>query len=333
VSQAVPTDEIEALAGRFFADAALVDAAPTIPASHVKALAEAGLYGAMVPKNLGGLGLGMEQVCDVIEVLASGCLASTFVWIQHFGLTRALSDPQTPEHLREWLPKAVRGDLIGGVSLAGLLPGPPRLRAEPSSDGWVLSGEAPWVSGWGVVDVLLVSARGPGDTVVQLIVDARDCPGIRVDRAHLSAMDASATVRITFAGLRVPHNRFVIEAPFAPTRPERHGIRTNGSLALGVVRRCCAMIGPSPLDGALTSARDALNQATPDTIYQARAEASALAVRAASALMVHRGSRAAFRGDSAERLMREAAILLVFGSRPGIKAALVDHFAPLPRDA
>lgn len=321
------------LTDKFFADAARVDDAAAVPASHLEGLAAAGLYGALVPKALGGLGLDMDGVSDVIEVLASGCLASTFVWIQHFGLTRALMDPATPEHLRAWLPRAVRGDLKGGVSLAGRLPGPPRLLAEPAADGWTLSGEAPWVSGWGVVDVLLVHARGPEDTVVQLLVDATDQPGIQVDRAPLSAMNASATVRLNFTGLSVPGDRVVSRTPFYPSQPERHGIRTNGSLALGVVRRCCAMIGPSPLDGALSAAREALSLATPDTIHQARAGASALAVRAASALMVHRGSRGAFRGDVAGRLTREAALLLVFGSRPGIKAGLLEHFDAVAADA
>jgi hypothetical protein len=38
---------------------------------------------------------------------------------------------------------------------------------------------------------------------------------------------------------------------------------------------------------------------------------------------VSRGSRAAVAGDPAERLNREAAFLLVFGSRPAIKDALL----------
>jgi hypothetical protein len=58
----------------------------------------------------------------------------------------------------------------------------------------------------------------------------------------------------------------------------------------------------------------------------ARARASELAVRAAHAFAVHRGARAALAGDVAERLSREAAFLLVFGSRAGIKDALLKSF-------
>jgi hypothetical protein len=59
---------------------------------------------------------------------------------------------------------------------------------------------------------------------------------------------------------------------------------------------------------------------------EARAAAAAFAVRAASALMVHQGSRSIFEDHHAQRLYREAAFLLVFGSRPSIRAALLRDF-------
>jgi hypothetical protein len=48
-----------------------------------------------------------------------------------------------------------------------------------------------------------------------------------------------------------------------------------------------------------------------------------LAVRAATALAVNTGSSASVAGEQAPRLMREAMFLLVFASRPGIRAALL----------
>ncbi|MCU1604019.1 MAG: uncharacterized protein JWP46_484, partial [Modestobacter sp.] len=55
----------------------------------------------------------------------------------------------------------------------------------------------------------------------------------------------------------------------------------------------------------------------------ARAAASALAHRATGLLVVVTGSRAVLAGAHAERLAREALFLLVFGSRPAIRQALV----------
>jgi hypothetical protein len=109
-------------------------------------------------------------------------------------------------------------------------------------------------------------------------------------------------------------------------RDQSAGLRLNGSLPLGVARRCCALIGPTPLDDELRRARAALDAASTETMPAARAAASELAVRAAHTLAVRAGSTSALAGTEAERLTREAAFLLVFGSRPAIKEALLTRF-------
>jgi alkylation response protein AidB-like acyl-CoA dehydrogenase len=319
--------KIHDLAARFLADAEAVDAADTVPEEHLRGLADAGLYGIFAPVEVGGLGLGAE-VGLVIEELASACLASTFVWLQHLRLLGAMLDPGTPAALREaLLPAVVRGDVRGGVALAGLLPGPPRLTARPVDGGWLLDGEAPWVSGWGVVDLLVTVARGPEDTAVTLLMDAREQQGLAAARQRLAAANASATVQLNFDGVFVPDGRLVDQRPYDPVAAQSEGLRGNGSLALGVGRRCCALIGPSPLDDELDACRAELTAADTAGMPAARAHASEFAARAAHYLAVRRGSRSALAGDDAERLAREAGFLLVFGSRPAIKDALLGRFA------
>jgi hypothetical protein len=101
------------------------------------------------------------------------------------------------------------------------------------------------------------------------------------------------------------------------------GLRTNGSLALGLVARCARLLGPSPLDRDLAAVRTRLDAAGPGELPAARAAASALAHRATGLLVAATGSRAVLAGAHAERLAREALFLLVFGSRPAIREALV----------
>jgi alkylation response protein AidB-like acyl-CoA dehydrogenase len=319
--------KIHDLAARFLADAEAVDAADTVPEEHLRGLADAGLYGIFAPAEVGGLGLG-AGVGLVIEELASACLASTFVWLQHLRLLGAMLDPGTPAALREaLLPAVVSGDVRGGVALTGLLPGPPRLTARPVDGGWLLDGEAPWVSGWGVVDLLVTVARGPEDTAVTLLMDAREQQGLAAARQRLAAANASATVQLSFDGVFVPDGRLVDQRPYDPVAAQSEGLRGNGSLAVGVGRRCCALIGPSPLDDELDACRAELDAADTAGMPAARAHASEFAARAAHYLAVRRGSRSALAGDDAERLAREAGFLLVFGSRPAIKDALLGRFA------
>jgi alkylation response protein AidB-like acyl-CoA dehydrogenase len=291
---------------------------------HFNELAAAGLYGVFAPLSVGGLELELGELSSVVEQLASACLTTTFVWIQHFRLLAALLDPTTPANIRELLPLAVSGQLKGGVALGGLLPGPPRLRATESTDGWRLDGDAPWVSGWGIVDVLFVTARQQDDVVLSFSIDAVDQPGLVITRHRLSAMNASSTVQLTFNGFHIPFDKYVGSQPYAPGVERPEGLRINGSLALGITRRCCELLGPSPLDDALRQCREDLDTFETKDISISRARAAELAVRSAHVLAVSRGSRSAVAGDIAERTTREAAMLLVFGSRPAIKESLLD---------
>ena len=311
-----------------FPAAMRVDGLDVLPGAHLDALAAAGLYGAAVPAEAGGLGLDLAATCAVAEELASGCLATTFVWVQHRGAVMTLAAEGTPAVLRDqWLDPACRGEVRGGIALTGLMPGPPRLSARPYGDGWRVDGEAPWVTGWGLIDLLLVVARGPDDSVVSLVLDAAAQPGLTVTRERLAAVNASATVRLGFDGVRVPAERRAGQVTFDPAesaRPDR--LRLNGSLALGLVSRCARLFGPGPLDDELAACRQRLDDAvaaTPEAMAQARAAASELAVRAAAALAVREGSRSVTVDQHVQRLTREAMFLLVFGTRPGIKSALL----------
>ena len=307
----------------FLSEAAAVDAGEVPVDWHLAALARSGLYGAFAPEDAGGLGLNYDQLCDVVEELASCCLSSTFVWVQHFRLLGAVIDPNLPLALRAPLiGPVVQGQVKGGVALTGLMPGPARLHARRAERGWRLDGEAPWVSGWGLVDMLFVVARSE-DEVVSMVIEAKEQDGLRASRLRLGAANATRTVRLDFADVFVPAASVLRAQPYAEAGPQPERLRLNGSLTLGVARRCALLLGPSPLDAELAACRERLAQASDEELPAARATASELSVRSAHALAVQRGSRSALVGDAAERLSREAALLLVFGSRPAIKESLL----------
>jgi alkylation response protein AidB-like acyl-CoA dehydrogenase len=305
-------------------NASATDFADSIPTHQFNTFVEYGFYGAFAPTSKGGLELDLAALCSIVEQLASACLTTTFVWIQHFRLLASLLDPTTPEGIRELLSLAVNGQMKGGVALSGLLPGPPHLRVVETDDGWQLNGDAPWVSGWGIVDVIFVTARTSDDAVVSFIIDAEERTGLVATHHHLSAMNASSTVRLLFTDLLVPHSRYVGSQPYEPGLERPEGLRVNGSLALGIARRCCDLLGPTSLDDELRQCRDDLDAYETKDIAVSRARAAELAVRAAHVLAVSRGSQSAISGDIAERTTREAALLLVFASRPAIKESLLD---------
>ena len=299
-----------------FPSANQVDVLPVLPRARLDLLAEHGWYGLSAPSS----GLKLEDGWPILEAFAGGCLTTTFVWLQHLGTPPACAFG--PEHLHSWVEPLATGERRSTVAFAGLLPDPP-LRARQEGGDWILDGDAPWVSGWGLSDLIHVAARTHDDDVLWLLVDASS-DTMHAKPLQLLAVNASATVTLHFAGVRVDADRETSRFPWADWPAcDAMGLRTNGSLALGVAARCCRLIGPSRLDDELDARRAALDSGTPETMPAARAAAAAFAVRAASALVAHEGSRSVVLGNHAERLLREAGLLLVFGSRPRIKRQLL----------
>jgi alkylation response protein AidB-like acyl-CoA dehydrogenase len=312
-----------------FPAALQVDAADRVPSTHLDLLAEEGFYGLMAPSGHGGLDY--DSILRITETFAGACLSTTFVWLQHHSTVRALAD-RAPAALRaEWLGELVAGRVRAGIALAGIRPGAAQLRARPVSGGYVLDGEVPWVTGWNMIDVLRVAARDPDGGIVFGLLDARSTEALSVRPLRLVAANASNTVNITFDGYFVPAER-IIGGMTEQEWQERDaaGLRFNGSLPLGLAARCCSMLGPSKLDEELASARAALDDAQTPELPSARATASELAMRAASALVASTGSRAVLLDSQAQRLAREAMFLMVFASRPAIKESLVARLTDRP---
>jgi alkylation response protein AidB-like acyl-CoA dehydrogenase len=323
------TQRARELAAGVFAPAAMqVEASQRVPPGHLDLLAAEGFYGLAGPREAGGLDVPSPVADQIIEILAGACLSTTFVWLQHHGVVRAVAGTANAALRQATLGPLCRGERRAGVALAGLLPGPPRLRARPAEGGYVLDGTSPWVTGWQYIDTLHVAARREDDTVVWAVLDAGGGPGratptLTAEPLDMVAVMASSTVELSFSGHPVPAGRVTATLPLAQWRSQdAAGLRSNGSLALGLAARCSELIGPGPLDSQLSQCRTALDTADPAGLPAARAAACELALRATAALVVSQGSTAILADQDAQRLAREALFLLVFGSRPPIKQAL-----------
>jgi len=258
-----------------------------------------------------------------VEALASGCLTTAFVWVQHLGAVLAVASSDNAVLRDGWLVPLCRGDRRTGLALGGAVPGPARLVARETEDGWAFDGSSPFISGWGRIDVVHTAARTDDGRVVWTLVDASAGATLAVDRLELAALNATATVRATFLAHPVPADRVTSVSPFGegPTPPQV--LRIHGALALGVVSRCCRLLGPSPLDDELAACRAELDELDPETIEAARASAGELALRVAAALMTARGSRSLLVEDHAQRLAREALFVLVYALRLASREALL----------
>lgn len=307
-----------------------VDRAGVVPVEQLDLLADAGLYGLFTPSSCGGLGVDRATIETVTEILAGGCLTTAFVWTQHGGPARASCATEGPMRER-WAHDLSSGRARGGVAFAHLLrEGDPLITAASSEGGWLLDGVAPFVTGWGHVDVMLVAARH-GDDVVWAMVDAVESSTMTAERLHLAAVDSSVTAAVTFAGHHVDDAQVTHREPFATWHDSYHqGLRANGSLALGITSRCVRLLGPSEFDDQLIEARRRLDSSPNDEMPRARSAASTLAVRASSALVAAVGGSGVQLDRHAQRLAREAMFLLVQGQTAEIRRHNIDLLTRRP---
>jgi alkylation response protein AidB-like acyl-CoA dehydrogenase len=309
-----------------FPAAMAVERADRIPAAHLDLLADEGFYGIAAPVEYGGVGpAGAPIVGDVIAALAGGCLTTAFVWLQHLAPLMAVAGVAGERERAGWLGPLSTGRVRAGLAMAR----PTLIHVRPVPGGYLLSGESPWVTGWGLVDVLLVGAVDDRGLLHFFMVDAAGSNSLVAQPSELLAVQASRTVSLRFADHFVPAERLGHTQPLDTfVASQVAGTVMNGFLALGVAGRCAQLLGEaSDLEADIADARLRLLTATPDEVPEARANSSLLAARAAARLMVQTGSRSVLADQHAGRLYRESGFLLVFGLRPAIKHAMLQRLS------
>ncbi|MGC4877019.1 acyl-CoA dehydrogenase family protein [Micromonospora sp. DT43] len=179
------------LAPRFAARAAEHDRDGSFPVDDFRDLREAGLFGLMVPRALGGLGASFAEYAAVATELARGNGATALVFNMHASVTGALG--AVTEELAEALgvpdeALAARDRLLTAAAQgswyavamsergAGARLSQLNTVYEPTDGGWHLKGSKTFCSGAGHADGYLVAARSSADqsVVSQFLVPAGD---------------------------------------------------------------------------------------------------------------------------------------------------------------
>lgn len=203
-------NEIAALAERILTREVTVDRLRAVEAAAGErfdralwsTLADAGLLGVALPSDLGGSGLGIIEQCLVLEqvgrtvapvpVLASIVMGA--LPIAEFG---------TDEMRRRWVPTAADGSVVLTAALAEPLnrwPEHPATTAEPSGDGWHLTGVKTCVPAGTVADAILIPASLPDGGVATFLVKAQ-APGLGIEAQVVTNRDTEA--RLTLDGVAV----------------------------------------------------------------------------------------------------------------------------------
>ncbi len=193
--------------------AAEVDRDHRYPVEAVKAAAEAGLLGVLIPREYGGAGLDALAFAICIEELAQAC-ASTAVLVDVH--TSVGSEPillfGDEEQKRRWLPRLVTGELLGAFALTEPASGSDaaslKASARRSGKGYVLNGTKVFITNIGRAGLYVVFARTGTDEKaagVSAFLVPGDAPGLRVGQVfHKMGLHGSPTGELVLEDVEVP---------------------------------------------------------------------------------------------------------------------------------
>lgn len=134
------------------------------------ALGEAGLLSLAVPESYGGAGLGLIELCRVLD--EAGRRVAPVPLATHGAAALLLAEAGSPELQERWLPGAATGESVLTVALAEErthLPTLPVVSATSTDEGWVLSGSKSLVRAGDRAAAYLVSATTPDGVGVFLV--------------------------------------------------------------------------------------------------------------------------------------------------------------------
>ncbi len=140
--------------------AAEFDRAQKYPWAIVEELKKSRLMGMWVPKEYGGLGSGLLNLCLVVEELSRACGGVGLAYAVNALGSFPIILGGTEEQKKKWLPYIANGEKLAAFGLsekeAGSDAGSMKTRAEKDADFYVLNGAKKWNTNAGVAELYTV---------------------------------------------------------------------------------------------------------------------------------------------------------------------------------
>ena len=166
-----------------------------------RSLADAGLLALAVPEKHGGSGLGIFELCMVLE--QQGRVVAPIPLVSTLTAALTLAEYGTAEQQEKWLPGVAAGTMVFACALDGVGLNDPfvcGVRATATADGYALTGVRPAVSGAHVAQAVLVPATLDTGEVAVFMVDPFTS-GLSAERSVSTNRQIIST--LTFSGAEV----------------------------------------------------------------------------------------------------------------------------------
>ena len=314
-----------------------------IARARLDRLAEYGLHAVMGPPEMGGAPPAVYR--RVAELLAGSDGTTWLVWFQHNPVCRMLAASTNDALADRWLARLCRGETQATVAFAQLRRPGDSVRAERDGGRWRLTGRAPWCTGWGVADLVLVGAVTADDParVMLGLVPLEAGAGLTATPAlRLAAMEGSRTVELVFDAYAVPDDDVVLLAEREPwavadramsanVQPSTFGIAEAALAGLAALDNGAAETLARAVADCRRRAYRLIDEVDPAEQTQARlavrAEALLRTINVTSAFVAACGGGAMNADHPAQRLARHALFHLVFAQNQQVREATLSVLA------
>jgi alkylation response protein AidB-like acyl-CoA dehydrogenase len=199
------------------------DRSEQYPWEFVRALAERGWLGIMIPEEYGGAGLGITEAAILMHAVCLSGAGTSGASPVHF----FIFPPAPVVHFgseamkRATLPRIAAGELVMAFGVTEPTAGSDTSRittwAERRADRWVVSGQKVWTTNAQQAEKILLLARTTprderrpldGMTLFFTDLDRRACTVRRIDKLGRAAVDSN---ELFIEGMEVPHEDVVGE--------------------------------------------------------------------------------------------------------------------------
>jgi len=202
-------------------NAAKYDKAQEYPWDIKDAIAKAGLLGVWIPKEYGGSGGGVLDLCLCVEELSRACGGVGVLYAVNALGTFPLLVGGTEEQKHRWLTPIAKGEKLISFGLSEKFAGSDaaslRATAIKQGDHYVLNGEKKWNTNGGAADiytVFCVTDPNSKSRRTSALMLEKGMPGFRIGKVEdKMGIRCVPVVEIHFDNCRVPAKNLLGEAP------------------------------------------------------------------------------------------------------------------------
>ena len=186
-----------------------IDRERLFPSQSLTALADAGLWGILVPTGYGGRGGTLTELATVCEQAGWGCASTAMCFLMHSCGCAVIASKATPEQGERWLRPAARGEALATLAFSERASGAhfysPEITVQRRDGALHLTGRKSFVTNGGHARLYPVLVKSEGTQGLDMMILTPDLPGLSFEGQWDGVgMAGNSSITMVLCDSRVP---------------------------------------------------------------------------------------------------------------------------------